>query len=213
MTQFYAYIYRDCSRNFEPIYCGKGCGKRAYRHLEERDRPPKEKEHTKFMQRLRNMKAVGVEPVIQIFKCESEELALLFEEEAIDKYGRIDLGTGPLYNRTAGGQGMSGCIVSEDTRKKISKSNTGKIASFATRQKMSNANRGENNPMFGKQSALVKGKNNPMFGKLHTEHSKKKNSDAIKALPKVICQHCKKEGGIGAMHRWHFDNCKFKDTK
>ena len=25
---------------------------------------------------------------------------------------------------------------------------------------------------------------------------------------KVICPYCNKEGGIAAMHRWHFDNCK-----
>lgn len=27
---------------------------------------------------------------------------------------------------------------------------------------------------------------------------------------KVTCPHCNKEGGICAMKRWHFDNCKFK---
>ncbi len=28
----------------------------------------------------------------------------------------------------------------------------------------------------------------------------------------LICPHCKKEGGNGAMVRWHFDNCKHKDN-
>ena len=29
-------------------------------------------------------------------------------------------------------------------------------------------------------------------------------------LPKVICPHCGKEGGGGAMRQYHFDNCKNK---
>jgi hypothetical protein len=28
--------------------------------------------------------------------------------------------------------------------------------------------------------------------------------------PTHICPHCNKEGKGGPMHRWHFDNCKFK---
>jgi hypothetical protein len=42
------------------------------------------------------------------------------------------------------------------------------------------------------------GENHPMYGK------KQK---------RVICPHCDKEGGIGAMKRYHFDNCKFKIKK
>lgn len=43
---------------------------------------------------------------------------------------------------------------------------------------------------------------------------RKKISDANKgrSKPKVICPHCNKEGGIGAMMRWHFDNCKQKSN-
>jgi hypothetical protein len=28
--------------------------------------------------------------------------------------------------------------------------------------------------------------------------------------PTVVCPHCEKQGPSGAMHRWHFDNCKTK---
>jgi len=28
---------------------------------------------------------------------------------------------------------------------------------------------------------------------------------------RVICPHCEKVGGVNVMHRWHFDNCKYKN--
>lgn len=31
----------------------------------------------------------------------------------------------------------------------------------------------------------------------------------IAAQKRIICPHCKKEGILGNMHRWHFDNCRF----
>ncbi len=39
---------------------------------------------------------------------------------------------------------------------------------------------------------------------------KLKQSAWQKALPSVICPHCKKTGRGTVMKRWHFDNCKFK---
>lgn len=35
LDKFYAYIYCDPSRNYEPIYAGKGIGKRAWQILSE----------------------------------------------------------------------------------------------------------------------------------------------------------------------------------
>lgn len=62
-----------------------------------------------------------------------------------------------LYNLTNGGEGTSGLIPSEETRKKLSKS------------KIGNKN---NSPKFGI--------NNPFYGKKHSEKSKKKISKANK---------------------------------
>lgn len=45
-----------------------------------------------------------------------------WETRYISHYGRIDLGTGILRNRTAGGEGVPGRVVSEATRQKISAS-------------------------------------------------------------------------------------------
>jgi hypothetical protein len=58
-------------------------------------------------------------------------------------FGRKDLGTGILHNRTDGGDGSSGWVPSEETKRKISeahKGNTymlGKTHSEETKRKMS----------------------------------------------------------------------------
>ena len=99
---FYTYLYRDPSRNNEPIYVGKGSGVRAWTHLKTRRQSP-------FTQKLAEMKRDGIEPTITMLcKDVDEELAFLCEVEAIDKFGRLDLGTGTLYNQNAGGAGFGG---------------------------------------------------------------------------------------------------------
>ena len=44
--------------------------------------------------------------------------------------------------------------------------------------------------------------------------NRKTNSEKMKGrksnLPKITCPHCNKTGVLGAMHRWHLDNCKDK---
>lgn len=235
MPQFYMYVYRDPSRNNEPIYVGKGQGRRAYKHLKRKDKHP-------FTHRLQLMKRNGVEPDIQILPCESEEFALLAEEEAIDKFGRKDLGSGTLLNLTDGGEGISN--PSAETRKKISEAqkgennhNYGKSPSAVTRQKNSGAHKGENNPNYGKSasdetrnkmsdahkgkshsaetrnnmSVSKKGENNAMYGTAHSAASKQKISDTLKSKPRVTCPHCSTEGDVGNMKRWHFNNCKSRN--
>ena len=46
-----------------------------------------------------------------------------------------------------------------------------------------------------------------------TDEHKKKVSETLKGrIPELIeCPHCKKQGGINIMKRWHFDNCKLRD--
>ena len=55
-------------------------------------------------------------------------------------FGRKDLGTGILHNRTNGGEGPSGAIRSDKTRKKMSEAK--KNMSDETRRKMSEAKKG-----------------------------------------------------------------------
>lgn len=111
--RFYSYIYYDPSRNNEPIYVGKGHGKRAWQHLSIKKTHP-------FIQRLQYMRRNGIEPIIGFYAGLDEEFCILLEQELISHFGRKDLGKGPLLNLTDGGEGSSGLVISEDTRKKLS---------------------------------------------------------------------------------------------
>jgi len=103
------------------------------------------------------------------------------------------------YNLTMGGEGSSGWIPTEETKRNISKSLTGRKLPLDVRQKigkagkgriftdehkkkLSEANSGEKNPMYGKHlseetkrklSDALSGENHPMWGKYHTEEAKR----------------------------------------
>ena len=116
---YYTYLYIDPSRSHrlcpdgEPIYVGKGKNDRAYAHLKRTD-------STHFSRRLAKMQRAGVLPVIKMLATDiDEELAFLVEQEAIAKYGRRDLGLGPLLNLTDGGEGVSGHIWTDEQRQRV----------------------------------------------------------------------------------------------
>jgi hypothetical protein len=81
------------------------------------------------------------------------EEANAMEIVLIDKIGRRDLKTGPLVNKTAGGEGMVGWVPSDETRAKLAAAKRGKKLSDETRAKLAEANRRyfaenpDNNPM------------------------------------------------------------------
>lgn len=83
-----------------PYYVGKGSGLR-WREKHNVGIPPKQR-----------IKFVATELY--------EQDAFNLEVELIKKYGRKDLGTGILRNQTNGGDGASGIVKSEETRKKHS---------------------------------------------------------------------------------------------
>jgi hypothetical protein len=101
MNDFYTYAYLREDRT--PYYIGKGQGNRAYRRSKKDIKPPKDKSRIIFLKK--NL---------------LEEEAFRHEIYMIAVFGRKDLGTGILHNRTNGGEGPSGMVHSEETRKKIS---------------------------------------------------------------------------------------------
>lgn len=210
MPQFYVYVYRDPSRRNEPIYVGKGLGNRAYEHLNDA-------QNNHFKNRLAKMKREGVDPIINVVGMPSEALALLCEVDTIARFGRKDLGLGPLLNLTDGGEGASGRITRDDTKQKLSKIAKGKTRSEETKQKMSEAKKGKPFSLKHRQSLSVskKGENNPNYKKPRSLGTRQKMSITQKGVrtgvPQqvLVCPHCGKEGG-NAMKMWHFDKCKYK---
>lgn len=116
---------------------------------------------------------------------------------------------------------QKGKIVSLETRKKISDNEQrGKNISAAlkgrskTKQhklawKESRINGGGwivTDVQKEKLSERMSGEGNPMWGKTHDDRARTIISEANKQ--KIICPHCKEEGGIAIMKRWHFENCK-----
>ena len=112
------------------------------------------------------------------------------------------------YNISEGGEGVCGCVFTEDHRKKISQAlsgrtlpvevkkkisiiNTGHKVSLETRQKLSKANSGSNSPNYGKPmpedrkkkiSISSSGKNNHNYGKIGKNcfHFGRKRSELTK---------------------------------
>ncbi len=150
LNMAYVYIYYDPRKSpIEPIYVGKGKGKRMSFHKNRAQNPI-------LKRKLDKIKDLGLEPIIEKFIDNiSDEEALKIEIELITKYGRIDLKTGPLCNLTEGGDGTSGRIASEETKKLWSEQRKGKKQTEAqyeancnrtiseeTREKQRQANKG-----------------------------------------------------------------------
>ena len=60
-----------------------------------------------------------------------------------------------------------------------------------------------------KKSLAMTGKNKYV----RTDDHRRKISEILagREIPKLVCPHCHKTGGIYQMKRWHLDNCKFKE--
>ena len=168
-NRFYTYAYLREDKT--PYYIGKGTGDRIY-STNRRNNPPKDKSRIIFLKQ--NL---------------TEEEAFRHEIYMIAVFGRKDLRTGILHNLTDGGDGASGAIKSEKTRKKLSEANKGKnnpnygkSLSEETKRKMSEVHKGKNNPNYGKSlSEETRRKmSEAQKGKIRSEEHKRKNSEAHK---------------------------------
>jgi hypothetical protein len=134
-NRFYTYAYLREDRT--PYYIGKGTGYRIYQNTGKSCNKPKDKSRIIFLKQ--NL---------------TEEDAFKHEIYMITVFGRKDLGTGILHNRTNGGEGVSGYILSKQQRKERSLSRKGQIAwnkgmkgvitlSEETKKKMSISHKGQ----------------------------------------------------------------------
>ena len=163
--EYYTYAYLREDRT--PYYIGKGKGNRIYKRCKTDIKPPKDKSRTIFLKQ--NL---------------TEEDALKHEKYMIAVFGRKDLGTGILHNRTNGGEGVSGAIISEEHKRKISQAQSGRTHSEKSKRKMSEANKGKSKPPCSEEhrrklSEANKG-NKHMLGKTLSEETRRKISESNK---------------------------------
>jgi len=167
MNDFYTYAYLREDRT--PYYIGKGKDNRAYKKgKKESIILPNDKSRIIFLKQ--NL---------------TEQEAFKHEKYMIAVFGRKDLGTGILRNKTDGGEGTSGAIRSEETK-----------------IKMGESKKGENNPFYGKKhtpenirkiSEASKGENHPQYGKTISEEHKLKLSKVHKG--KIVSEETRKKLG------------------
>lgn len=173
----YAYLREDGS----PYYIGKGKERRAWE------------------QHRCNGKGVPTpddyKRIVLLHENLLETEAFKLEIELIEKYGRKDLGTGILRNKTNGGEGLSGIISSPETNWKRGSSKRNKPTSEITRKKISEANKkriypNNHTPDVRKKLSETSKQSWKTRSKTMTEEQKKKISDAMKEkwrLKKGIC--------------------------
>jgi hypothetical protein len=104
-NDYYVYFYlrsrdSDIGKAGTPYYVGKGKGRRAYSSSR---LVPIPKDTNNIVIILENL---------------TEEQAFRNEIDFISWYGRVNSGTGILRNRTDGGDGVSGLILSEEHKRK-----------------------------------------------------------------------------------------------
>lgn len=107
LNRFYTYAYLRVDRS--PYYIEKGQRGRAYQGKGKPCRVPKDKTRIIFLKQ--NL---------------TEEESFRHEIYMIMVFGRKDLGTGILRNKTDGGEGCSGLIVREESKRKQSQKMKGK---------------------------------------------------------------------------------------
>ena len=197
MSEFYVYAYlrnKDSStgKAGTPYYIGKGTGNRAY--VKHYAPLPKDKSNITFIKQ--NL---------------TEQQAHDLEIELIAKYGRKDLGTGILHNRTNGGEGISNPSVatreklayakrneSAETRLKRSiaaKNRVRRPCSEETKRKISQANQGKKRTAETKEKMSIAKIDKP----LAVEH-RNKISKTLKGKPKAPFSDQHREN-IGKVHR------------
>ena len=130
---FYVYAYLR-TKDLTPYYIGKGQNDRAW-----------QKSHSVVVPKNLNR-------IIMLEQNLTELGALALERRMIRWYGRQDLGTGILRNRTDGGDGTAGIIPWNKGK------TTGSYLSEAGRKKVSKANKGIPKNHGDKISAALKGK-------------------------------------------------------
>ncbi len=165
MFYIYAYLREDGT----PYYIGKGTKDRAWSKKKFEIRLPKNKDRIVIMET--NLTELG---------------AFALERFYIRWYGRKDIGTGILRNKTDGGDGISGLIFSKEHRAKMSLAAKGKPKSEAHKKAVSVAVKGK--PKHG------------LRGKPQSEEHKRKLGEI--RSKRVLSEEWKEKLRIASKESW-----------
>jgi hypothetical protein len=162
---FYIYSYISL-RTGLPYYIGKGKGNRAYR---KHKNIPVPKDRSRIIIMEDNLTELG---------------AFALERRYIRWYGRRNDHTGILINRTDGGEGSSGLVLSKKVRKRLSELRLGRPAH----------NKGIPNPEQKERWLKNNPMRNPEIAKKVAEKNRGKESpQKIQDTFKWYCKQCGKE--------------------
>lgn len=167
MSQYYTYAY--LRKNKTPYYIGKGKMRngRPYRMTAHHNNIPIPYDKERRL-------------LLKMFDREFD--AYKHEMYMIKVFGRIDLGTGILRNRTDGGEGTTNS--SEYSRRITSLVHKGKVLSEETRNKIRNTRLKRkikcSDELKKRYSVMFSGSNNPNYGKKHSAETLAKISEKTK---------------------------------
>jgi len=225
MFYVYEHIRLDTNTVF---YVGKGKGRRCF----------ESRRRNQYWHNVVN-KAGGFDSRV-VCEDQSEELILLAEMEKIDQLRTLGVTLVNLTDGGEGITGLkhseeSKQLMSQKLKgkshkhtpesiEKIRQANTGVVFSDERKEKLRQKALGRKMPPHVREALSEKMKSfkhleetkehlrQVNLGRKHTPEALAKMSAWQKDRPKLICPHCNKAASVGMAKRWHFDNCKMKDT-